>query len=223
MYGGVYEPTHESADEEGMRSDVIALVRELDVPVVRFPGGNYVSNFNWEDSIGPKDERPTRLDLAWRATDPNQFGLDEFMRWTRKVGCEPMMVVNLGTRGIAEARDLVEYCNHPGGSTPSDLRRKHGADEPYGIKMWGLGNEMDGLVAGRPQDRPRIRQTRLGGVPRRSLFDPELEVIACGSSNSEMVTFPSGRRRSSTTYEVVDYLCCTCTRNDEDDLPPSSL
>jgi len=220
VYGGVYEPTHASADEEGMRGDVIALVRELDVPVVRFPGGNYVSNFNWEDSIGPKEERPTRLDLAWRATDPNQFGLDEFMRWTRKVESEAMMVVNLGTRGLAEARNLVEYCNHPGGSTLSDLRRKNGADEPYGIKMWGLGNEMDGPWQVGHKTAHEYGRLASEVAKALKLFDPELEVIACGSSSSDMVTFPEWEETVlDHTYEVVDYLSLHMYfRNDEDDL-----
>ena len=144
VYGGIYEPGHPKADEEGFRTDVLELVRELRVPLVRYPGGNYVSAFNWEDSVGPRDQRPRRLDLAWRSVEPNAVGLNEFARWAKKAGTEPMIAVNLGTRGIEAARNLVEYSNHPGGSYWSDLRRAHGVPQPHGFKVWCLGNEMDG-------------------------------------------------------------------------------
>ena len=191
VYGGVYEVDHPASDEEGLRTDVMNLVRELDVPVVRFPGGNYVSNFNWEDSIGPKESRPTRLDLAWKALDPNQFGLQEFMHWARKVGTEPMMVFNLGTRGLAEAKELVEYCNHPGGSYLSDLRKSHGSEEPFDIKLWGLGNEMDGpwQVGHKTAEEYGRLASEVGKAIK--LFDPSLELVACGSSNAYMPTFPT--------------------------------
>ena len=114
------------ADERGFRRDVLELVRELGVPVVRYPGGNFVSSFDWEDSVGPVEQRPRRLDLAWRSVEPNSFGLGEFVRWAKAAGTEPMMAINLGTRGIDAARNLVEYCNHPGGSYWSDLRKEHG-------------------------------------------------------------------------------------------------
>jgi len=220
VYGGVYEPDHPAADEEGFRSDVMDLVRELDVPVVRFPGGNYVSNFNWEDSIGPKENRPTRLDLAWKALDPNQFGLQEFMHWTKKVGTEPMMVINLGTRGLAEAKDLVEYCNHSGGSYLSDLRKSHGSEKPYDIKLWGLGNEMDGpwQVGHKSAEEYGRLACEVGKAIK--LFDPSLELVACGSSNSSMPTFPEWEETVlDHTYEVVDYLSLHMYfRNDEKDI-----
>jgi alpha-L-arabinofuranosidase len=135
VYGGIFEPGHPEADGNGFHRDVIGLVRELGVPVVRYPGGNFVSSFNWEDSIGPVAERPRRLDLAWRSTEPNTFGLDEFVRWAREAGAAPMMALNLGTREIDAARNLVEYCNHPGGSYWSDKRKANGAAAPYGIRM----------------------------------------------------------------------------------------
>ncbi|MBN2859424.1 MAG: alpha-N-arabinofuranosidase, partial [Sphaerochaetaceae bacterium] len=144
VYGGIYEPGHELADEEGFRTDVLEMVKELQVPVVRYPGGNYVSSYNWEDTVGPVAERPVRLDLAWKSKEPNTFGLNEFVNWAKKANTEVMMAINLGTRGIADAVNLVEYCNHTGGSYWSDLRKKHGVEEPHGIKMWCLGNEMDG-------------------------------------------------------------------------------
>ncbi|HEX2773904.1 MAG TPA: alpha-L-arabinofuranosidase, partial [Micromonosporaceae bacterium] len=131
VYGGVFEPGHPSADFRGLRRDVLELTRELGVSVVRYPGGNFVSGYRWEDGIGPVGDRPRRLDLAWKTIETNAFGLDEFMTWARAAGVEPMMAVNLGTRGVQEACDLLEYTNHPGGTQLSDLRRKQGAEDPY--------------------------------------------------------------------------------------------
>jgi len=220
VYGGVYEVDHPASDEEGLRTDVMDLVRELDVPVVRFPGGNYVSNFNWEDSIGPKESRPTRLDLAWKALDPNQFGLQEFMHWARKVGTEPMMVFNLGTRGLAEARELVEYCNHPGGSYLSDLRKQHGSPEPYAIKLWGLGNEMDGPWQVGHKTAEEYGRLACEVAKAVKLFDLSLELVACGSSNVFMPTFPQWEETVlDHAYEVVDYLSLHMYfRNEEKDI-----
>ena len=126
IYEGMFEPDHPTADEDGFRQDVIELVRELDMPVMRYPGGNFVSGYNWEDGIGPREQRPRRLDLAWNSTESNAFGTDEFVKWCRKVGTEPMIAVNLGTRGPEEARNLLEYCNHPGGTAWSDRLRASG-------------------------------------------------------------------------------------------------
>lgn len=123
VYGGIFEPDHPEADENGFRRDVIELVRNLRVPIVRYPGGNFVSGYNWEDGVGPVPARPRRLELAWRTIETNRVGVNEFAAWARKVGAEVMMAVNLGTRGIDAARNLVEYCNHPGGTYWSDLRR----------------------------------------------------------------------------------------------------
>ena len=144
VYTGIYQPGHPASDKDGFRTDVINLVRELDVPVVRYPGGNFVSGFNWEDSVGPVEQRPKRLDLAWETLETNEFGLNEFSKWAKKANTDIMMAVNLGTRGPDAARNLVEYCNHPSGSYYSDLRRSHGYEDPLNIKMWCLGNEMDG-------------------------------------------------------------------------------
>ena len=135
IYGGVFEPGHPSSDKEGFRTDVLSLVKELHVPLIRYPGGNFVSAFNWEDSVGPSSGRPRRLDLAWRSVEPNTVGLNEFARWAKKAGAELMIALNLGTRGIDAARNLVEYCNHPGGSAWSDLRKSHGVADPHGFKV----------------------------------------------------------------------------------------
>jgi len=144
VYTGIYEPDHPSAGPTGFRGDVLELVQELGPTLVRYPGGNFVSSYRWEDGVGPVEDRPTRLDLAWRSLEPNSVGLNEFMEWAHTAGVEPMMAVNLGTRGVQEACDLLEYTNHPGGTFFSDLRRSHGVKDPHDIKLWCLGNELDG-------------------------------------------------------------------------------
>jgi alpha-N-arabinofuranosidase len=207
VYTGIYEPGHPTADERGFRSDVADLVRELDVPVIRYPGGNFVSGYRWEDGIGPVGERPRRLDLAWRSIETNQVGVDEFAAWTRLVGSAPMMAVNLGTRGIDAARSLLEYCNHPGGTYWSDLRRRNGFPEPHGIKLWCLGNEMDGPW--QLGHKTAIEYARLAGETARAMrrLDPSIELAACGSSHHRMPTF--GRWEATVleeTYDVVDYV-----------------
>ncbi len=139
VYTGIFEPGHPTADKHGFRRDVLDLVRELGPTIMRYPGGNFLSGYNWEDGVGPVDSRPTRLDLAWASTETNQFGTNEFINWCRLAGIEPMLGVNLGTRGPDEARNLVEYCNHPGGTRFSDLRKSHGYEWPHGVKFWCLG------------------------------------------------------------------------------------
>ncbi len=207
VYGGIYEPGHPFAEGRGFRRDVLDLVRELKVPVVRYPGGNFVSSFDWEDSVGPVESRPRRLDLAWRTTEPNTFGLNEFMAWAKEAGTEVMMAVNLGTRGIDAARNLVEYCNHPGGTRWSDLRRSHGVADPHGIRLWCLGNEMDG-----PWQVGQKSAAEYGILARETakamrLVDPGLELVACGSSFQGMPTFPAWEATVlDLCYETVDYL-----------------
>lgn len=135
VYTGIHDPQHPTADQDGFRKDVIELTRELGVSTVRYPGGNFVSGYRWEDGVGPVEHRPRRLDLAWHSTEPNLVGVDEFMRWASAAEVEPMMAVNLGTRGVQEALDLLEYCNVAGGTALSDLRRANGAAAPYKVKM----------------------------------------------------------------------------------------
>lgn len=207
IYGGIYEPGHPTADGEGFRRDVLELVQELRVPIIRYPGGNFASAYNWEDTVGPVESRPRRLDLSWRAMEPNIVGLREFFHWASKVGAQVMPALNLGTRGIDAARNLVEYCNHPGGSSWSDLRRSHGALEPYGFKVWCLGNEMDGpWEIGR---RTAADYGQLAAQVGKALkqFDPSLELVACGSSSNHMPTFPEWEATTlERCYDVVDYL-----------------
>ncbi len=207
VYTGIYEPEHPSADEYGLRADVLELVRELGVTVVRYPGGNFVSGYRWEDGVGPVEQRPTRLDLAWKSIESNAFGLQEFTRWAAKTDLEVMLAINLGTRGMQEALDLLEYCNHPGGTYWSDLRRSHGAPEPYDIRMWCLGNEMDGpwqLGHKTPGE-----YGRLAGEVARAMrrVDQRLELVACGSSHAAMPTFGAWEAEVlEEVYDQVDYI-----------------
>ena len=207
VYTGIYEPGHFSADSKGMRGDVINLVRELNVPIIRYPGGNFVSGYRWEDGIGPVENRPARLDLAWRTMEPNEVGIDEFMHWAEKVGTEPLMAVNLGTRGIDAARSLIEYCNLPGGTYWSNLRRQNGHADPYSIKTWCLGNEMDGpwqLGHKCASDYGKLA-AETGKVMK--LVDPSIELVSCGSSKFIMPTFPSWECETlEYTYDIADYI-----------------
>jgi len=207
VYGGIYEPGHPTADEKGFRGDVIELVKELNVPIVRYPGGNFVSGYNWEDGVGPKEMRPRKLELAWRTIETNQVGTDDFVEWCKKAGAEPMLAVNLGTRGPDEARNLVEYCNHKSGSYYSDMRIKNGYKEPHGVKIWCLGNEMDG-----PWQIGRKTAEEYGRVAVETAkvmkwVDPSIELVACGSSGSGMATFPQWEATIlEHTYDYVDYV-----------------
>ena len=207
IYEGIYEPGHPTADEQGFRGDVVELVRELDMPVMRYPGGNFVSGYNWEDGVGPRELRPTRLDLAWNSTETNQFGTNEFVDWCRKVGTEPMLAVNLGTRGAAAARDLVEYCNHPAGSAGSDLRRSHGYEQPHGVKLWCLGNEMDGPWQIGHKTAAEYGRLACEAAKLMKWTDPTIQLVACGSSGRGMSTFGAWELEVlDHTFDHVDYL-----------------
>lgn len=207
VYNGIYQPGHPAADEEGFRKDVLELVRELDVPIIRYPGGNFVSNFYWEDSVGPKEARKPRLDLAWRTLETNEFGLGEFARWSKKAGSDIMMAINLGTRGITDALNLLEYCNLDTNTYYSNLRKSHGVKEPYAIKTWCLGNEMDGPW--QMGHKTALEYGRLAAETAKAMktMDDSIELVSCGSSNVEMPTFPEWEAVTlEETYDYVDYI-----------------
>lgn len=207
IYTGIYEPGHPLADEQGFRLDVLGLVRKLGVPIVRWPGGNFVSGYNWEDGVGPREGRPKRLDMAWFSTESNAVGIHEFCDWAKKADSSVMMAINLGTRGVDAARNIVEYCNHPGGSYWSDLRRQNGAQEPFGVKLWCLGNEMDGpwqIGHKTAQEYARVA-SEAGKVMK--WIDPSIELVACGSSSLTMPTFGDWERTVlEEAYDTVDYV-----------------
>lgn len=206
VYGGIYEPGHPSADADGMRTDVLALVRELGITLVRYPGGNFVSGFRWEDSVGPLQERPVRLSLAWPALESNEVGLHEFAAWAQKAGCRLFYAINLGTRGLEDARNLVEYANIAGGSYYSDLRRKNGAADPFGIRLWCLGNEMDApwQMGEKTPENYGLLANEAAKIMK--MVDPHLEVVACGSSSPlpQFGNWESGVL--SRCYDTIDYL-----------------
>ena len=217
VYGGIYDPTHPDVTAEGFRKDVLKLVRELGISTVRYPGGNFVSGYKWEDGIGPREKRPRRLDLAWHSTEPNWVGLGEFIAWCRKAEVEPMLAVNLGTRGVSEALELLEYCNHRGDTTLSDLRAANGSPEPFNVRMWCLGNEMDGpWQTGHKTAR---EYGRLAAETARAMrqIDPELKLVACGSSHLEMPTFGDWEREVlAEAYEQVDYISAHAYYSEKD-------
>ncbi|MFI6735347.1 alpha-N-arabinofuranosidase [Nonomuraea sp. NPDC050451] len=218
VYTGIYEPGHPAADDNGFRTDVLELTREMGVSVVRYPGGNFVSGYRWEDGVGP--DRPSRLDLAWRQIETNAFGLNEFMTWTRAAGVEPMMAVNLGTRGLQEACDLLEYANHPSGTQWSDLRVKHGVTDPYGIKLWCLGNEMDGPWQIGHKTAHEYGRLANETAKAMRLVDPDIELVLCGSSNSGMPTFGAWEATVlEHAYDAVDYLSLHNYYEENGDLP----
>lgn len=207
VYGGIYDAQSNYADQDGFRRDVLELVRELKIPVVRYPGGNFVSGYRWEDGIGSKENRPVRRELAWKSIETNEIGVDEFAKWCRLAGADLMMAVNLGTRGAEDACNLLEYCNLPGGTFYSDLRIKNGTQTPHGVKMWCLGNEMDGPW--QIGHKTALEYGRLACETARAMrmLDSELELIACGSSMTTLPTFPQWEADVlDQTYEQVDFI-----------------
>lgn len=200
VYGGVYDPESSHADGDGFRSDVMVALGRLGMTAMRYPGGNFVSGYHWQDGIGAKADRPAVLELAWRSIEPNQFGTDEFVALSRKMGWDPMLAVNLGTGTPEEARDWVEYCNSPTGTKYADMRAANGSVEPHGVKLWCLGNEMDGpwqmghVPAGEYATRAQQAAKLMKNV------DPTIEVVACGSCGTSMKTYMDWDR------EVLAYM-----------------
>lgn len=207
VYEGIYDPGSPHADKNGLRKDVLAALREINYTVMRYPGGNFVSGYRWMDGIGPKDKRPRRREMAWKSIETNQFGTDEFMQFAKEIGTEPMLAVNLGTGTIQEAGDLVEYCNAPTGSYFSDLRAKNGHKDPYAVKYWCLGNEMDGPWQIGHLEAYEYGRKALEAAKIMKWQDPAIKLIACGSSSTFMPTFPDWDRTvMEHLYEHVDYL-----------------
>lgn len=207
IYGGLYDPGHPSADEDGFRTDVMKYIHPLNLTMNRFPGGNFTSTYRWEDGIGPKDKRPVRPELAWQSVEPNQFGLDEFARWSRKNHTDVMMTINIATRGVLEAVDCLEYCNFPRGTYWSEKRRENGFDKPLGYKYWCLSNEQDGVwQVGQKTGRDYGVLAREVSKAMK-LLDPEIRTVLAGSSFPSSRTFPSFDASAlEEAYDFVDYL-----------------
>ncbi len=207
VYGGIYEPEHETADDQGFRQDVLDLVKKLNVPIVRYPGGNFVSGYNWEDGTGDKAKRPRKMELAWQTVETNQVGIGEFQEWARRANSQVMMAVNLGTRGPEEARNCLEYCNGTLDTHYAQLRREHGFADPFDIKVWCLGNEMDGPWQICSKTAEEYGRTATETAKLMKWVDPSVELVACGSSNYDMPTFGDWELTVlDHVYEHVDYL-----------------
>lgn len=207
VYTGIYEPEHSTATPEGFRGDVLALVQQLGLGVVRYPGGNFTSGYNWQDSIGPVDERPKKLELAWQGIEPNEFGLNEFVTWKNLLNTEMIMTINLGTKDLEDAISIVEYCNFPEGTYWSDLRRAHGFDEPHDIKLWCLGNELDGEWQIGTKTAVEYGKVARQASKVMKLVDETIETILVGSSHPRLDTYPEWDRQVlMEAYEEVDYL-----------------
>ncbi len=209
VYGGLYEPDHPQADSNGFRSDVKRAVRDAGVQFMRYPGGNFVSAYHWKDGIGPRDKRPRRFETAWQTVETNEVGTDEFARYLRELDIELMMCVNMGTGTPEEAAELVEYCNLPGGTALSDLRRANGSESPYRVKLWCVGNEMDGpwqigQLSAEDYAKKFVQAARM---MRR--VDPSIQLIAAGSCSNEPAHRSYGywdRTLLEAAYEEMDYL-----------------
>ena len=207
VYGGIYEPSHEMANEHGFRTDVMKLIRDIDVPIVRYPGGNFVSGYNWEDGIGDKSQRPRKLELAWKSIETNEVGIDEFQQWAKDIHAEINMAVNLGTRGPAEAQSLVEYCNSNTDTYYANLRRQNGFEEPFAIKTWCLGNEMDGPWQTGSKTAEEYGRIAAETAKVMKWTDPDIELVASGSSNFNMGTFGQWELTVlDHVYNYVDYI-----------------
>ena len=187
-YRGIYDPGSKFADENGFRQDFIGLIKELDVPVVRWPGGNFVSGYDWEDGIGPKDTRPAKLDLAWHTIETNQMGTDEYVKFCKLIGAENFICINAGTGTLDDARHWVEYCNYPKGTYYSDLRRKYGNEEPFKVKYWALGNELDGPWQLGHKNKEDYVKFALEAAKVMQQADRSIKLIASGASNYPGVT-----------------------------------
>lgn len=206
IYEGIYDPDSPHADERGLRKDVLASLRELNFRAIRYPGGNFLSGYRWEDGIGPRAQRPRRRDLAWQSIESNQFGTDEFMEFCKAINTQPMMAANMGTATIQDAANLVEYCNAPVGTKYADMRAANGSKDPYGVKYWCIGNEMDG-----PWQIGHLEANEYGLKAREAAkmmrwHDRDIKLVLCGSSNSTMPTYPEWDRIAlETCWDQVDY------------------
>ena len=207
VYTGIYEPSHKTADENGFRGDVLQKVRQMGVTAVRYPGGNFVSNYDWRDGIGPVEKRPRKRDLAWKSIETNEVGLDEFMKWADAAEVAPIYAVNLGTKGIEEALAVLEYCNMETGTYYSNLRAANGHEKPYGIKTWCLGNEMDGDWQIGHKTAEEYGRIAYETGKAMKILDPSIELVACGSSMSTNPTFGDWEQTVlEHCYPCLDYI-----------------
>jgi alpha-N-arabinofuranosidase len=221
VYEGVYDPESPHADEDGFRTDVLEALRRLDMTAMRYPGGNFASGYHWLDGVGPHDTRPTVRELAWQSIEPNRFGTDEYVKLCRKMGWTPMLTVNLGTGTPEEARNWVEYCNCPAGTKYADMRVANGSAEPHSVKLWCLGNEMDGhwQLGHVPADQYAIRAQQAAKMMKD--VDRSIELVVCGSCGIGMSTYMEWDRQVlEHVGDLADYVSLhRYVGNREDDTP----
>jgi alpha-N-arabinofuranosidase len=204
---GVYKPDSVHADDLGCRTDVQAALKRLQFTAMRYPGGNFVSGYHWLDAVGPRENRPKTRDLAWQSIENNHFGPNEFLTLAQRMDWTPMMAVNLGTGTAEEAKDWVEYCNIGAGSRWCDLRREHGYEDPWGVKLWCLGNEMDGpwQIGHMPAESYAVIAQQTARMMK--MVDPTIELVVCGSCAPELATYLEWDRKVlEHVREDVDYL-----------------
>lgn len=207
IYGGIYNPGHPEADEDGFRKDVIRLLRDLNITAIRYPGGNYICTYNWEDTVGPVSERPRVYSLAWNQEEPNTVGLAEFEKWLDKIGSKLIMAVNLSTRGAVDAANIVEYCNYDGNTKYSALRREHGHEKPYDIRTWCVGNEVDGPWNIGMKDAHTYGVDAREACKAMRRIDENLELVLVGSSGTQVDTYLDWEREVlEQAYEYGDYI-----------------
>lgn len=207
VYDGIYDPEHPEADENGFRKDVIELVKNLNLPMIRYPGGNYTCSYDWEDGVGPVEKRPARLELAWQAIEPNRVGPAEFEKWVDAIGSKLMMAINMGTRDIQDAVNEVEYFNFPAGTKYADLRCEHGHEKPYDVRVWCVGNENDGpwqIARRKPKEYAWLAAETCKALKR---MDESLELVVVGSSAPGLETYGEWDRKVlDAAYEFCDYI-----------------
>jgi alpha-N-arabinofuranosidase len=224
VYQGIFDPGSALADERGLRTDVLAALRELNPRIIRYPGGNFLSGYHWRDGVGPVAQRPRRRELAWQSIETNHFGTHEFITLCRMLGAEPMLGVNLGTGTIEEAGAYVEYCNAPAGTLEADRRVANGAPEPFGVRYWRLGNEMDGPWQIGHMDATAYAIKAREAAKLMKWHDPSIRLTLCGSSSSHMPTYPEWDRIAlEICWEYVDYLSLHFYAGNRDDDTDSYL
>jgi alpha-N-arabinofuranosidase len=209
VLGGIWNPNHSNADDMGFRKDMLGAVKELGIPAIRLPGGNFMSGWNWKDSIGPREQRKAHLDLAWRQIEPNIIGHDEYLEWARRAGVETMYTINLGTADINSAIECIEYTNHPGGTYWSDLRRQNGYEQPHKVKTWYLGNEPDGpWQINSWEKRPVDYGITAHEVSKAMKWvDPSIETVVGAASSPLNRTYPQWELDVlEQCYETVDMI-----------------
>jgi alpha-L-arabinofuranosidase len=206
VYEGVYEPDSPWADKDGFRTDVLEALQRMNMTATRYPGGNFASGYHWLDGVGPREHRPTMLELAWQSIEPNHFGTDEYIKLCQRMGWTPMLTVNLGTGTPEEAGRWVEYCNRPAGTKYADMRVTNGAQAPYAVKLWCLGNEMDGpwQLGHVSADEYAVRAQQAAKIMRD--VDASIELVVAGTSSIELATFIEWDRRVLEYVREADYI-----------------